>query len=1183
MATNTDAYPINTTTRAYTKGLIELRRSTDAFSKGTMAEIDERVSLVRVPEIKKTDLAIVYRATDSAGDTYFILINSDDKERHLTIPFDLSDGEIIVDAETAGTTKIDNPSGVQVDGNKVTLAALSATIIRVDKLVPVEVEYPVEVDSPVINKNGTVTFNFVGDATTESVTVAGSFNDWNNSVLAMEKGNDNVWSVTTTVQPGSYEYKFVINGGTWIADPSNDSTVGNDGNSQLIMPEEVLESRYVEFTYVRNNHDYDEWNIWVWGTGVKDDQIDFTEITEDGAKVLIEVAPGIESIGFVLRKGTDWDIKDPYGEDRSIKIDQKDLVTKVTVYEGAGEYDAIPSIPGPILDDGDATFFFRDPELFLEDIMDTIHKVELKLKKIKPGIFAFFERRMLATLSNTPEEDVMTYDMVYDPEKEYFVYTVENIPEGIYEYTYLVTYNDGEEPKEVNDPYDDRDGIATLVFEIPDISFDVAIEPAAIDYNQHAVVSITPSIPEHVKLREAYIDLSPVGGPVKVAIDLELNEHTIAVKQGTPAGITQLDVFLVDEYGNKHRETVEIEIKSRQIKDDADFDWDEARIYFMLTDRFANGDPSNDNPNGENYDVTQPETYHGGDFQGIIDNLDYLEDLGINTIWITPIVDNIDHDLRAEKEGSQYGYHGYWAQDFEKIDEHLGDIDKLKELIDSAHNRGIKIMVDVVLNHAGYDTDFKDMIRENPVDGHDQLMELDGLPDFRTEDPEVRARLIEWQVAWVTRLQELKTDNNNTIDYFRVDTVKHVDNTTWNAFKNELTKAKQDFKLIGEWYGASVNNTGDQLRTGRMDSLLDFNFKSQTKEFITGNISAIETQLADRNSKIDNTAMLGQFLSSHDENGFLYSLTQGENAFTEEEARNKFKVAAALQMTAKGQPVIYYGEEIGLTGKAAGDMDNLEFSENRYDFDWDLVNDENDMLTHYKKLLNIRADYSDVFSKGTRQHITGDDESGYSVFARTYEDKQIFVGLNTTEEAVNSTFTVDLVAGSEVIDVYNDVTYTVAADGTVEVNIPGNVDGGTVILVPAGPETPGPSINDRLDVIRDSLNNLKDAVEKLPTENPAIIEELNSIWAEYDRLRESGDATDAGLDALAARIAALLAIVDDTEPDAGSDSTDEEAEEDDGLPPTGETNNLMIVLFGLVFIGGGTALAFTFKKKERTD
>jgi pullulanase len=132
--------------------------------------------------------------------------------------------------------------------------------------------------------------------------------------------------------------------------------------------------------------------------------------------------------------------------------------------------------------------------------------------------------------------------------------------------------------------------------------------------------------------------------------------------------------------------------------DKLDFDWDEARIYFALTDRFKDGDLSNN----ENVDKNHLEAYHGGDFRGMIDSLDYLQDLGINTLWITPIVDNIDFNQGTGFGGKQYAYHGYWAKDFTKLDEHLGDMDTFKELIDKAHDKGIKIMVDVVLNHTGY-------------------------------------------------------------------------------------------------------------------------------------------------------------------------------------------------------------------------------------------------------------------------------------------------------------------------------------------------------------------------------------------------------------------------------------------------------------------------------------------------
>src|SRR5699024_3943048 len=270
-------------------------------------------------------------------------------------------------------------------------------------------------------------------------------------------------------------------------------------------------------------------------------------------------------------------------------------------------------------------------------------------------------------------------------------------------------------------------GKSSFTYSIPKITAETSVYPEAISYHENAVVRIEPEIEEGVELSHAFIDLTPVGGPEEVAIDLELLEHTIAVEQSTTAGTKTLDIVLVDEFGNKHYTDVELEVKTRQIEDEAEFDWDEARIYFMLTDRFANGDPSNDDPHGVGYDVNHPECYHGGDYRGIIDHLDYLYELGINTIWITAIVDNIDWNLREVKT--------------------------IKKLINQAHDRGIKIMVDVVLNHAGYGmkesdsgdriplypTDevkmnFAGMLRENPVEGDEVLGELSGLPDFRTED-----------------------------------------------------------------------------------------------------------------------------------------------------------------------------------------------------------------------------------------------------------------------------------------------------------------------------------------------------------------------------------------------------------------------------------------------------------------
>src|SRR5690625_4685083 len=183
-------------------------------------------------------------------------------------------------------------------------------------------------------------------------------------------------------------------------------------------------------------------------------------------------------------------------------------------------------------------------------------------------------------------------------------------------------------------------------------------------------------------------------------------------------------------YGVNHEAEAEINVKPREISDPNDFDWDEAMIYFMLTDRFADGNKANNTNIG--HDPDKPGHYHGGDFKGITDNIDYLDDLGINTIWITPIVENVYHDVAYNDSNANgvayHGYHGYWAKDFEKLNPHLGTLDEFHELIDVAADKGIKIMVDVVLNHVGYglkmdDGNEKDVPEGYPTDADRQKFE----------------------------------------------------------------------------------------------------------------------------------------------------------------------------------------------------------------------------------------------------------------------------------------------------------------------------------------------------------------------------------------------------------------------------------------------------------------------------
>lgn len=160
----------------------------------------------------------------------------------------------------------------------------------------------------------------------------------------------------------------------------------------------------------------------------------------------------------------------------------------------------------------------------------------------------------------------------------------------------------------------------------------------------------------------------------------------------------------------------------------APFSWDNANVYFMLTDRFQNGDKSNDHSYGRKHDgKDEVGTWHGGDFQGIIQKLDYLESIGVNAIWVTPIVEQVHGFIGGGAEGSFpfYGYHGYWAVDFTKIDKNLGSEEDFQRMIEEAHKRGIRILVDVVINHPGYATlkDLQDFGLEELAQNTDRLPE----------------------------------------------------------------------------------------------------------------------------------------------------------------------------------------------------------------------------------------------------------------------------------------------------------------------------------------------------------------------------------------------------------------------------------------------------------------------------
>lgn len=752
-----------------------------------------------------------------------------------------------------------------------------------------------------------------------------------------------------------------------------------------------------------------------WTTGFAAELKKFESAEAGKWKIKVPVKSSCTKVDFVVvldPSGSDW-IKD--GGDHSIAFPQEQNVVCASMKKGEEPVLSAPYNKGyeVLPKENKIAFYYRDDNALIED----------RLSDMKVSV----------------DIDGKEYPMTYNAENKRFEYNYNELKSGRTLYRYKVgekyildKYNDKKEKKDGND-------YSYIEYYKLNASIQAEVMNASFNYNENNVVKFTVNQDENEKKLEvasASIDVSSLGGSSALAIVPDLQAVTISATTDTTLGKKTLPIVVTDQYGNEYTTSVQVEVAARNKKNADDFDWDESVIYFMVTDRFFDGNESNNTASGaKTYGKNNAGLYHGGDFAGITQKLDYLEDLGINTIWITPIVENIPGvtvtDTGKEDVPYNAAYHGYWASDFTKLNPTLGTKEEFQTLIDQAHNRGIRIMVDIVVNHAGYDTDFGDMIRsgEDIVSGSDQKDSLSNLPDFRTEDPAVSAQLVKWQTQWV---------KDFGIDYFRVDTVKHVENDTWTELKNALTETDPNFKMIGEYAGGGYASNGNTLGTGEMDSDLDFDFNDQAANFVKGNISSVENFLASRNSALNNTYMTGQFLGSHDEDGFKQKLLDG--GMKEDAATAASMVAASLQITAKGQPVIYYGEEIGLTG-----LNNYPYQTNRYDFDWSMVNNDNKTYQHYKKMLSIRNAYTDVFARGDRKTILASDENGYDIVSRSYKGTKLYVGLNIKDVAQTVEIPVSENNGTVLKDLYSGKTYTVS-NGKIKVIIPAATDGGTVVL-----------------------------------------------------------------------------------------------------------------------------------------
>ena len=826
--------------------------------------------------------------------------------------------------------------------------------------------------------------------------------------------------------------------------------VSNSNQAYTTLPELVKpKSRSIMIEYDRPAKDYEGWNIFTWNSGFGSDvSVAFADINgKMVAKIPVKDSQADLMLSFCMRQSTadnEWANKD--GGDHYVTIPAGQSLVKAVFTQGEGITEVLPYNAGYEMDGANDTihFYYRNDTLAAEN---NLASLDGKVSVVVNG---------------------QTCAMTYDAANDRFGYDFTGVSTGDYYYYYVV---DGtEELDAFNSEKADYSGKECSVchFKKANVSVTASLSQYAMDYNDNNVLSVKLTAKDGEGLETSEIaaitaDLSELGLNREFAIDPTLMEGTISCLNTVAAGEKTIPVTVKDIYGNVYTTATNVTVTERK-KSAGDFDWDEAVIYFAVTDRFFDGDASNNDAYGVgDYNTGEKggSSYHGGDFAGLNQKLDYLKDLGVNTIWITPIVENITEDQHDNKtDTATYGYHGYWASDFTKLNKHLGTEQQFKALLDAAHSKGMKIMVDVVLNHAGYGTEkyFNSiltdadgnsisMIRDsnNTISGDDKYDSLSDLPDFVTENKAVTDQLVTWQTEWMSKY---------SIDYYRVDTVKHVETTTWEAFKNSLTKVNPDFKMIGEYSGAGYANNAGELGTGSMDALLDFDFNDFAQKFVTGDISGVESSLQKRNGAINNTATMGSFLSSHDEDTLQYKLVN-ESKISEEEAYNLMKVAATLQITAKGQPVLYYGEEIG-----QGGANNWPYQTNRRDFDWTELEkqkaDSNSIYNHYKTMLAIRNAYTDVFARGNRSTVAVSDADGYEVISRSYGNSTLYVGMNVKEAEKEVVIPVAESAGTVLTNLYDGKTYTVSADQNVSVTIPAAKDGGTIVLTAEKKTEPAP-------------------------------------------------------------------------------------------------------------------------------
>ena len=508
------------------------------------------------------------------------------------------------------------------------------------------------------------------------------------------------------------------------------------------------------------------------------------------------------------------------------------------------------------------------------------------------------------------------------------------------------------------------------------------------------------------------------------------------------------------------------------------FVWEGANLYFLLTDRFNNGDSSNDIHYKRNKETGKLRGFMGGDVKGITQKIEegYFDQLGINAIWMTPLVEQI-HDGTDEGTGFSYGFHGYWTKDWTALDPNFGTAEEVKNMVEKAHQHGIRIVFDGVINHTGPVTPQdavwpENWVRTTPACDYKNYKNttactlVANLPDILTESEQnvdLPAALVEkWKKEgrYEQEVKELDAFFARTgyprapkyyiikwltdyiteygIDGYRADTTKHLEEGVWAEFKKQCDYTFTDWKknnpgkvldnnafyTTGEVSGYNISgglyyDFGDKkvnYFANGFNSLINFEFKNEAKKDYESLFSYYSNTLQ---KELKGFGVLN-YVSSHDDS----TPFDGK--------REKIFESATKLLLTPGTAQVYYGDESArnlVIDGTKGDATLRSF------MNWDdIKNDPSTQktLAHWQKLGQFRKNHPSV-GAGVHQKITAKPY----VFSRSYSKEnysdQVVIGLDLAKGKKTISTGIIFQNGAKVIDAYSGKE-TVVANGKVTID-----------------------------------------------------------------------------------------------------------------------------------------------------